>query len=262
MESQITRICKLTKRVGNKQVMLFTQIMRQHLLGAGIDQQALEKALKNAVKQFRKEQTFDADCVAELSTMENQSNAKAHRGIDSMGRILVEYCFCRTPETKLIWPDKSEKDTEARISFIEGVIPRPLIRYFLVTVRGTIPNLNKFEAASILFGEENVAHEERKEFVDKLVKEFGGNDSADSKWEAIYNDPRFQSIALELIGDIRRKLEHFGLERYLKILENLRQRDPEKKSLNEMQRPFYLADAKQLDEALWAAERNLAQSLE
>ncbi|MDC0336112.1 hypothetical protein OAN24_04355 [Pseudodesulfovibrio sp.] len=264
MDPHITQICKVTKRVGNKQIMLFTHIIRQQLLDAGVDRQLLEKTVKTAVKAFRQKQTYDKDCATALQDMSANSSGKEHRGIDSIGRILVEYCFCRTPDTQLIWPEESEEDTQARISFTEGIIPRPLMQYFLVTVRGTVPQLNKFEADSILFGKENAAHEDRKKQVDALVHEFDNLNESGSKikWKAIYMDSRFQAIALELIGDIRRKIEQFGHERYLRILENLRQRDPDRKGINAMDRPFSLDDAKQLDEALWSAERGLAQNME
>jgi len=244
--------------------MLFTQIMRHQLLNAGIDRQLLEDILKKSVHEFRKKQSYDTDCATSLQEMINQSSGKEHRGIDCIGRILVEYCFFRVPETKLIWPENSERDTQSRIGFTEGVIPRPLMRYFLVSVRGTIPELNNFEASSVLFGEENIAHEERKAYVNELTKKFVSPKATESAidWQAVYSDNRFQQVALELIGDIRRKIEQFGLERYLRILENFRQRDPDSTGINAMQRPFIIDDAKQIDEALWAAEEALALTVE
>lgn len=243
--------------------MLFTQIVRQRLLESGIDRKLLEDVLKSSVKQFRSQQTYDRDCANVLSEIHQYSNGKEHRGIDSIGRLLVEYCFIRIPETKLIWPENSEQDTQSRIGFSEGIIPRPLLRYFLVSVRGTIPELNKFDAPSVLFGEENTVHEERKDFVNSLIKEFNSSDKQNSgiKWNEVYSDSRFQKVALELIGDIRRKIDQFGHERFLRILENLRQRDPEKNGVNAMQRTFIIDDVEQIDESLWAAEEALSQKL-
>jgi len=263
MSINIETICRQTKRVGNKQLMLFTQILRHSLLDAGVDRTILDEVLKSAIKDFRSQQVYDHECTEMLKSLSTSSNKKELRGIDSIGRILVEYCFFRAQETKLIWPDNSDMDTQARISFTPNVIPRPLMQYFLVSVRGAIPQLNKFQASSVLFGEENRAHEDRKIYVAELVNEFYKPGSkTDIDWDTVYNDIRFKKIALELIGDIRRKMEQFGLERYLRILENLRQRDPEKQTINAMQRNFTLDDVKLIDDSLWAAESSLAKIVE
>lgn len=262
MDHNIDNICQTTKRVDKSQLLLFTQVIRRHLLKAGIDRDLLSKALKEAVKEFRAKQTYDRDCKLALKA-KHADKAKENRGIDCIGRILVEYCFFLAPEKKLIWPDNSEKDIQARISFTEGVIPRPLMRYFLISVRGSIPQLDKFEASSVLFGEENTAHEERKKYVHELIMQFRQADPKNNiDWKAVYADTRFQKIALELIGDIRRKIEQFSLERYLRILENIRQRDPAKNTINAMERAFSMEDVKLIDESLWAAERVLAQNIE
>ncbi len=254
-------LCKLTKKLSNEQLKQFTKEIRDSLLSAGIDQKLVDTSLKKAIKTVQESSSLESDCEVLLEKLKTNASHKDNRGIDSIGRVLVEYCFSRTPETKMIWPENSDQDIKAREVFVEGVIPRPLMRYFLVSVRGTIPQLNKYKASSVLFGKENEAHEQRKEFVDALVAEFRTNSCSDHSqtWTAIYDDERFQRIALELIGEIRRKIEQFGLERYVRILENLHQRDPEKTSVNAMERPFNLADAKQIEEALWAAERNLAR---
>ncbi len=138
------------------------------------------------------------------------------------------------------------------------------MRYFLISVRGSIPEIDQFESSSVLFGEDNEPHKIRKTLVNDLLEEFRSKNPNTEKlnWEEIYLDSRFQKIALEIIGDIRRKMNQFGVERYLKILENFRQRDPAQKGINKMQRHFIVADAEQIDEALWTAESSLAQIIE
>lgn len=262
MDNSHIEICKLTKRVGNKQLLLFTKIVRSHLLNAGVDKQLLEKTLKEAVVDFRKTQTYDTDCTEALSTI--HTNAKENRGCDSIGRILVELCFIQNPQHRMVWPENSERDTQARISFTENVIPRPLMRYFLVSVRGSIPELDNFEAESVLFGQENAVHEERKAYVDKLLKEYAtsSNGTCTLEWKAIYEDVRFKKIALELIGEIRRKIDQFGTKRYLRIIENIQQKDPDKTRKNSMERAFTIDDILLIDDALWTAEGTLAQIIE
>lgn len=264
MKSHILDICRKTKRVGNKQLMLFIQIMRRHMVNAGIEQDVLEQALKQAIIEFRANQTYTEDCTEILKSTSFVQQGREKRGIDSIGRILIEYCFFKIPKTKLVWPENSEEDTQSRISYTEGIIPRPLMRYFLISVRGTVMQLDQFRAPSVLFGEENAVHEKRKAYVDDLIEQYKENEThiSNINWNSVYADDRFQKVALEMIGDVRRKLEQFGLERYLRILENLQQRDPEKNSVNSMQRPFVYEDVKQIDEALWAAEEALAQIIE
>lgn len=262
MDPQILNICRRTKRAGNKQLMLFTRILRNNLLNSGVDQKIVDQELQKALKEFRNSQTYDQDCIEALKDISQLSLVKEKRGIDSVGRILVEYCFIRVPKQKLIWPENSEADTQARITFTQGVIPRPLMRYFLISVRGTIPSLDKFNAPSVLFGEENTTQEARKAYVDELIRQFRIDNGTKVDWNKVYSDNRFINVALDMIGEIRRKVEQFGLERYLRILDNLQQRDPANIRKNTMERKFHLNDVKQIDDALWKAEESLAQIIE
>lgn len=261
MEFDESTFCKLAQKMSTKQLMVFTQAVRTSLIEAGLETKLVEGALKQAIKTVRANNTLEVECSKLFTNSANQQG-KENRGIDSIGRILVEHCFFRSQETKMVWPEGSDQDNTSRETFTEGVIPRPLMRYFLISVRGTIPQLNKFEAGSVLFGEENIEHEKRKQYVEEVIAEFKDSQSAKINWEKVYEDQRFQKLSLDLIGDIRRKVEQFGLERYLKILDNLHQRDPERSSINNMSRPFSLEDVKQIDEALWAAEGALAQNIQ
>lgn len=263
MEFEVEHLCKKIRKVNNQQLKDYTKLLRKFLLHEGIEQHLVDKALKSAIQAFQKSPPFEDLCLKAMCSAQDKTCLKGKRGIDAIGRILVQFCFFKVPKTKMVWPQSSLKDKEARKKYVPGIIPRPLMSYFLVSVRGSIPELNNFEASSVLFGEENQAHEERKRLVNALVKEFDSSDplQTKNKWETIYSDQRFQDIARDLIGDIRRKIEEFGLERYLRILENLRQRDPDKNNQYSMRRPFNLEDIKQLEEALWAAEEALAKPL-
>ncbi len=264
MKTDQKNICKQIKKLNNNELSLYAKTLRQSLIDAGVDNKTVDQAIKRSVQSFKALSQFETHCAQLLENGTCSENPKENRGIDAIGRILVEYCFLRTSTQQMLWPDNSTNDQQSREKFVQGIIPRPLMRYFLVSVRGSIAELNKFEASSVLFGEENEIHEERKKYVDTLVKEFQAtNDSTSNKsWNKIYEDPRFQKAALDLIGDIRRKMVQFGLERYLRIIENFRQRDPDSKSSNIMFRPFIIEDIRQLDDALWAAEEGLAKSLD
>lgn len=259
-EQNIKKIVKLS----NGQLKLYTKAIRSKLLKAGIEQNLVDATLKSAIKHLQNTSSFQQDCQKLLCAENDDICPKDNRGIDSIGRILVEYCFIRTPQKRMIWPVSSKQDSDARKAFNPAIMPRPLMNYFLISVRGTIPKLNNFEASSILFGEENQKHEERKEYVESLVKEFSTNNTSNpsTKWEKIYSDVRFQAAARDLISEIRRKMEEFGQERYLRIIENLRQRDPENRFSNKMLRAFTVDDTKQIENALWAAEEALAKPID
>lgn len=255
-------ICQQARKLSIIQLKQFSQELRQILLSSGIDKRIVDDALKTAIKSSNNRKEFYDECLNAFSKLTCDSH-RCKRGTDAIGRILVEYCFFRAPDKRMIWPEYSPKDLQARKEFVEDIIPRPLMRYFLVSVRGSISELNKFEASSVLFGKENQIHEERKAVVDKLIRDFtGSHDNISTAWEAIYEDSTFKRIALDIVSDIRRKIEQFGHERYLRILENFRQRDPDRKGINVMHRSFSIEDARQIGECLWTAEGYLVNSLD
>lgn len=263
MEFNVETVCRLTKRIGNKQLMTYSQILRNNLLEAGIDRSLAEDILKRSIKEFRRLETYIPSCHTALEGLSQTCSIDdtRNRGIDPIGRIVVKYCFNRTSETRILWSDDSEQDNKSREVFTEGVIARPLMRYFLVSVRGTMYDLNKFEAGSVLFGTENTIQEERKSYIDEILKEFSEPETETIDWKRAYQDSRLQKLALELIGEIRRKIAKFGHDRYLRILDNFHQRDPDNKGINAMHRSFTPEDIQQIDDALWSAEEALADKL-
>lgn len=136
------------------------------------------------------------------------------------------------------------------------------MRYFLVSVRGTIDRLDEFQSPSMLFSDTPDEYDELQRTVSVLLEQFKGpfgtGESA-IDWDGVYGDRRFQSMALSLIEALRRKVEAFGLEQYVGYLESYRKLDPQNSGLNAMYRPFGLEDAQQLDEALGVAESALWQ---
>lgn len=262
MTPDMGAICQQARKLSIIQLKEFSQELRQILLSSGIDRRIVDNALKTAIKSSNNSEKFYDDCINAFNKITCGSR-RCKRGTDAIGRLLVEYCFFRAPEIQMIWPEHSPKDQQARKEYVEGIIPRPLMRYFLVSVRGSIAELNKFTASSVLFGKENRVHEERKALVDKMIQDLTGeHGSVSIAWDAIYEDNNFKRIALDLISDIRRKIEQFGHERYLRILENFRQRDPDRKGINVMHRSFSIEDTRQIGECLWTAEGYLVNALE
>jgi len=182
--------------------------------------------------------------------------------MDSIGRILVEFCFFRTAAVKMIWPDHSDQDITARRVFNDRIMPRPLMRYFLVSVRGSIDDLDGFRSPSMLFCDRPEEYAVLKHSVHELLDEFkgpfGSGESA-VDWNGVYDDRRLQGMTLELIESLRRKVEEFGLEQYVAQLERYRDLDPEKSGLNAMHRSFGIDDGRQIADALEVAEAALWQ---
>jgi len=249
----------LKMQIKSEQLNTFIKLLRKNLIASGIDGSEFDSAVKDAVREL------NAPLPAEGLFNQHEQDEVESRGVDSLGRILVEYSFIRTPETQMIWPDNSEQDITARRVHTNDCIPRPLMRYFLASIRGSIATLDHFEADSILSEDGNGTLEKHLGHTGELLEDFkgpfGSGESA-IDWQTVYSDNRFQQVALELIGDIRRKMAQLGLEQYLRILENYRQRDPDSTGINAMQRPFTIDDAKQIDEALWAAEEALALTVD
>lgn len=241
----------------------FLQTVRKNLYEFGIDVDAFDEAVLITTNELNASHTKQTIFTVTEGTSDPSSDGEC-RGIDCLGRILVEYCFFLIPETQLIWPENSEPDLNARKTFTPDAIPRPLMRYFLASVRGSIPLLDNFAATSILSDDNNEKHGKRMAYLTALLDEFkgpfGSGESA-IDWDAVYSDRRFQQIALELIGDLRLKTEQLGHENYARLLENFRHQDSDRTGVNAMQRAFTSKDTKQIDKALAAAKEALAQAV-
>lgn len=235
------------------QVAAFMQLLRDKLVDSGMDGNEFDMAVAAAVQAVLTPPSED-----DIFTRKKDQLIE-NRGIDSLGRILVEYCFMRSHDDPMIWPDNSEQDQKARKIFTREYMPRPLMRYFLASVRGSNPQLDGFTAESIL----SDGGTNSKEAVEALLEEFkgpfGDGESA-IQWEDAYEDLRFKQFALELIHAIRLEFDNLGTERYLGMLEDFRQRDMDRDGINAMDRNLVSDDVRQIKESLDAAENMLSKA--
>ncbi len=134
MEPAESTITRLAKRVSDEQLNQFVSLLRELLIDSGVAPDVFDSAVLTANQQMK------ADNIESVITQAVQ--AEENRGVDTIGRILVEFCFFRTPAVKMIWPVNSNQDMAARREFTSNVIPRPLMRYFLISVRGSIRELD------------------------------------------------------------------------------------------------------------------------
>lgn len=255
METQESKIRRLAEKISEEQLREFSNLLRRNLATAGMDSRILDKVFEATINEFNKN---DAQETIVSEVVRSEEN----RGIDTVGRVLVEYCFFRTSSVKMLWPEHSDEDTQARKEFTPGVIPRPLMRYFLISVRGTIDKLDGFESPSLLFENKQDEYSHlQKLIIDHLESfkgPFGSGESA-VDWEGVYSDKRFQEVATQVITAMRNKLNEYGLEEYLDLLESYRNLDPERTGSNSMQRALTIEDARQIDHTLTVAEKALRQ---
>lgn len=248
-----TTMKRFAERISDMKMELFTGLLRRNLAEAGVDEGMLQDIIQATTLELQIEESHSNLVDRALHSFDN-------RGIDTVGRIVVEYCFVRTSMGQMIWPEYSEEDTTARWHFMENVLPRPLMRYFLISVRGTIQDIDGFSTPSYLFESSQEPVEELRQtiadYIDDFKGPFGRGESA-VDWQAVYEDQRFREFGLQIISSMRTKLEQDGLEEYLGCLEQYRQLDPNNDHLNLMQRTISIEDAQQIQTALVNAEAAL-----
>lgn len=253
MESTESAVGRIAEKVSARRLELFTELIRRYAIEGGCPEADFDNALDAAMYEFKLKDAEEDILGSALKSYEN-------RGMDTLGRIVIEYCFIRTPNEPMLRPEFSDEDSLARWHFSHGTLPRPLMRYFLVSVRGSIENLDQFSTESYLFETDPDRLEAARRIVNELIEAFKGpfgSGESSVDWQAVYEDQRFQQLALDVISDLIQKIEQDGLERYLDYLNRYRQLDAASDEGNLMQRPFTIRDAQQITEALQAAERVL-----
>lgn len=244
---------ELIEEVCRERLDIFTRTLETGLASAGVDQAIIDAALSRAVSEVRREFSDRTDRV--IQRAEN-------RRIDSLGRLLVEYCFLRSPKAQMLWPENSDQDLRARREFVADIVPRPLMRYFLISVRGTLETLDQFHSPSLLFSDNGQEYNQLRAEVNERLNLFKGpfgSGESQVDWEGVYEDRGFQILALKIIETMRHRLDEFGLETYLSHLNHYRCLDPASRGINAMHRSLSLEDARQLEHALEFAEGVLWQ---
>ena len=257
-ESLEERMQRIARRIGQEHMQLFTGLLRRNLARRGVAEALFDDVAQTTILEFQIHDTTNAIITRAVKGEEN-------RGVDSLGRLVVEFCFVRTSGASMIWPEYSDQDTLARWQFMGDTLPRPLMRYFLMSMRGAMEALDDFNADSTLFAADparlDALRQEVLDMLDAHRGPFGSGDSA-IDWPAAYDDDRFRRLALTLVSDMRQLIQAQGLEGYLELLEGYRAIDPNHDSVNIMQRPLVVEDAMQIAQALETAERSLKQSLQ
>lgn len=253
MDTPDGKIGRLADRVSSELLALYNTLLRQNLINAGVDGAVFDDVSHTTMLELQVQQASSGIVNQVLRSEED-------RGIDSIGRIVTEFCFVKTPTGSMLWPEFSDKDTMARWQFELGVLPRPLLRYFLISVRGSIDNLDGFSAPSFLFSDSPGTIETLRRDISLLLDEFKGpfgtGDSA-VDWEDVYQDKRVRKLANDLIKKMNRRIANTGMESYLDTLVGYHDADPNKNKGNLMQRSISIEDVRQIKTALEQAETQL-----
>ncbi len=250
METVESRMERFADRVSQQKLREFTRLLRKNLKEVGVDGDIFDNAAQATSLELQIEEAQQSITQSALQSYEN-------RGMDTVGRIVVEFCFVRSAQGKMIWPEYSDEDTMARWQFSDAVVPRPLMRYFLVSVRGSIDEIDGFTSDSFLFEDNPDKIASIRQQIGDLIEDFKGpfgSGESSVDWQAVYEDQRFQELALSLVTQMRERVNEQGLETYLNRLEEYRQIDPQNEETNLMQRPLTIEDASQIDRALEAAQ--------
>ena len=101
------------KKIELGQLDTFLLLLRTHLVDSGLDGAEFDKGVESATRQLLAPPPTDPI----FRQQDDSGLIGESRGMDSLGRILVEFCFFRTPETQMIWPDNTEQDKTARKRF-------------------------------------------------------------------------------------------------------------------------------------------------
>ncbi|QJB56508.1 hypothetical protein [Pseudodesulfovibrio sp. zrk46] len=255
MESFEDKTRRLAEQICEEQLKMFIAMLKDNLFQAGANRDMCNMAINATMHEFKRS-PYTQGVVTEYVQVEE------NRGVDIVGRILVEFCFLRGTSVKMLWPEYSDEDFKARQQFTDGVIPRPLMRYFLVCVRGALHPLDKFDASPLLYEEDYGRYDALKQDIGVLLEDFkgpfGSGESA-IDWGRVYSDARFQKIALELVSDLRLKIDDVGTDGFLERINQYRSLDTDYQSNNVMHRAFCREDAIQLEMALTSAQNTLSE---
>ena len=249
-----------------KLLFSFANALRKKLVTQGMDNARVLEGIQLAMKEFGPESfAINKECMHLVQeTLENFLNAQ-DKGGDILGRIVFHFVFDAPDGKRLVHEEGSEEDILARRQVTPGVIPRPLMRYFLICVRGTVSGVDPFQSLPVLFGSDFQFIEERTATALELANDYRMvEDSEDSPiyFPGFFLDRRVQMFAFELLGKVWQRLEDLPEGWLLRIIENLHSKRRKTLSTIDMERHFTPEDMQQLHDAVQQAVMRLQRGLQ
>lgn len=257
-------LCGVTGSECGKQLYSFANIIIRMLVSGGVAEDKAKKLIKAALTEHATQRSFYNKQCMELvaSTVEDFLNAK-DGGRDVLGRLLKAFCFL-APESRYSVPPQGSEAYDTSISeFVPGIIPGPLVDYFLISIRGSVEEFDAFRALPFLFGTNMTHIEELTAEMDDILRDYVIGDmdeqgeSAPIYWQGVLLDKRTQMVALRLATEVHERIMNMGVERYLMAIESLQRKQRSNTGVVIMQRLFTEKDIEQLVAALADARERL-----
>ncbi len=248
-----------------KQIFLFANMARRHLLQAGVDEARIKEALEGAFEDFSPNlRALNEECMLMVrETVDNFINSE-DLGRDLIGRALRRFCFEAVPgQAPAPGPGRSQSQSET-VQGGEPALSERLADLFLMSVRGSVEGVDPIMSLPILFGTDLARLDQTSQEFAGIVADYkmGEEDDAPVYWNGFFLDRRTMALTLDFIGAVQEKMREAGAKNTLLILENLESKHQRRYGAAFMERPITLDDVYLLMGLLEAASENLAKSLE
>ncbi len=233
-----------------KLLFSFANRLRKNLDAKGLDRDLSLEAIRQTIEEFGQEcHAINEECMHLVEeALENFLNSQEQGG-DILGRILFYFLFESAPGGRLVYEDSHADNERACMEFVQGVIPRPLMRLFLVSVRGSVEGIDPFQALPVLFGAGGEYIQEKTEEALELAKDYRmGEESEDSPiyYAGFFLDMRVRVFALELLEKVWERMEQMPGDRLLQVYENLQSKRRKATGVTDMERMLTVEDMEQL----------------
>ena len=255
---------KAALRACRNQLLIFAKVVKATLIKDGMSHLDAAETVKKGFDGYKDLTTFESEFVETVGKVLTAYLQPNYRGKDPLGRLLVEYAFVRTRKKGLIFPLGSNEDRAARERFVKGVIPRPVLQYFLISIRGTVDGVDSFKFLPLLFGFDDPVMDERRKAVAGIIEEHRktpvpGKTVTD--WKMVYEDRRSKELMLPFLRQVLERLAALGGRRYLNILENIQRKDDSMGEEPQLRRQITPEDLDQVASALARGVAKLEEEL-
>lgn len=241
-ESVLDVLCKVSYPMCKRVLYTYANIVLKDMVQAGMPETEAKKLIKTSLKKTLKiSASINQECMGVMHGTMSNLQASDGKGRDVLGKIITSYAFTKNGSKTTIPMPGSELDMQSRKKYMDGVLPVPLLEYFLASIRGSVQGVDKFRAIPVLFGTMDIRVSEIREKLETVLEDYELSEELENSpvfWEGMLLDNRTKACALEFTDLILDRIRKLGAEHYVKILENLRQKYREKTGCSRMKRGF------------------------
>lgn len=271
----VLNLLSLSTRVEcRKLIYSFANVLYKRLRERGVGDKMIRESIHEAASEFKSGcMALNRECMGiVLETMDNYIHAQ-DSGSDVLGRILSKFCFAAPGAEIKAHAPGTALDTKARKEFTFGVVPQPVLGYFLIVVRGSVPSVDAIESPSFLFGAECSYLKERLRELGSILDDHRiadmeyaheadqADQAAPVNWDIVFKNRRTRMLALDLISEVEARVENIGLDKLHHILDNLHHKDKGARETDQLKRLVLVEDVVQLKTALQQARQNMEDKL-